>query len=70
MVATLFLVIGLSTLWLARCIGEEIHTIALLVTGIILVVWSLFVAAPFLQLSIELGLLIIGIGRVNFLSER
>lgn len=60
MVAMLFLAIGIFTLWLAGCISEEVYRIACMITGIILVVWSLFVAAPLLQLSVELALLMMG----------
>lgn len=68
MVATLFLVIGLSTIWLARCISEEIHRIACMITGIILVILSLFWVAPFLQMSIELALLMMGFVGMSLLD--
>jgi hypothetical protein len=68
MVAALFLLIGISIVWWAGYIKEEIYRIASTIAGIIIVVWSMFLVAPLLQLSFELAVLSIGVMKLKLLG--
>ena len=56
----LLLLIGLWAVWTGIKVCEQVHGIALVLTGLIVLVWGLTLSPLWLQISVEVALIALG----------